>query len=740
MKRIFSLLLIASVLLSSCALSVFPVAANTGETTVTDNPVTVENETTDGNAPADGQTEPEATEPEETQPEESEPEESEPEETQPDDGSLKASDDLIALLKYEEGFCKYPVWDYSQYTVGYGTRCPSDMLSEYMRRGITESEAELLLREHLVNTEWLINKHLIEKYGLSMTQWQFDALVTFSYNMGPGWITSPSQNIHQQVVNGAGGNAIIDALSRWCKAGGSVHSVLLRRRLSEARMYIEGIYAHSVPDTYCYVLYNGNGGSTTQSAQGYNPNLPGAVPKCVATYGTNTFAGWYTSPTGGEKVEILTQALRGKTLYAHWAEVEPEKPEELENPVTVKVTADEVNLRNGPGTNYPRIGSAKKGETYTITKILETSDYIWGYYGSGWICLQYTNYNKGEEPEPSEPEPSDPNETEPEVTEPKPTQPDETEPEEKPVTGKITANPYLCVRQGPGTGYKVVDTLQPGEKVTILQQKAVGSSIWGKISNGWISMNYVDLDRTAEPGNNPGNGSSGSGKTGTITCELLNIRSGAGVNYGIVGQYKKNDSVTITDQKTVGSTTWGKTAKGWVSMDYVKLSSTGSGDSGSNPGDISQGGSNQGGSSTQITGTVISNDVLRIRSGAGTSYGVVGFLDPGAKITILEKKVVGNTTWGKIAKGWVSMDYVKVDSTGGTSGDDLPPDIFDEEEQSIKTVTASCLCVRSGAGTGYAVVSYLYKGSKVTVTETKNVGSSVWGKIANGWICLDYTK
>ncbi len=648
-------------------------------------------------------------------------------ETAPEDaGGMKASAELIALLKYEEGFSKYPFWDYSQYTVGYGTRCPDDMLSEYRSRGITEHEAELLLKEHLENTEWLLNSKIIDKYGLTLTQPQFDALVTFTYNMGSGWITSPNQNIHKQIASGATGNVLIDALTRWCKAGGSVHSVLLRRRLSEARMYLEGVYSHSVPANYCYVLYDGNGGSTSQSAQGYNTEMPDAVPKCVATYGSNTFEGWYTSPVGGEKVETLTAAVKGKTLYAHWREVKPTEPDKLETSVVVTVTANDVNLRKGPGTNYARIGSTSKGKTFTITQVVEGGNYIWGYYGTGWICLQYTNYSTVSQ-KPAEPEATEPQPTEP--TEPAPTTPPTaapTEPAAEPATGKINANPFLRVRKGPGTGYAVVDTLQNGEKVTILQQKSVGSSIWGEISNGWISMSYVIMDTPAQPENTPSGDQTAAGKKGTITCGLLNVRSGAGVNYSIVGQYRKNETVTVTEEKTVGSTTWGKTVKGWVSMDYVSLQSTES----STPA-----APDSGSTAAQITGTVTSNDVLRIRSGAGTSYSVVGYLNSGTKVTITEKKTVGNTTWGKTAKGWVSMDYIREDSSSGET-----PNTNTEESTSVKTVTASCLCVRKAAGTGNTVVGYLYKGSKVTVTETVTVGSSQWGKIATGWICLDYAK
>ena len=40
---------------------------------------------------------------------------------------------------------------------------------------------------------------------------------------------------------------------------------------------------------------------------------------------------------------------------------------------------------------------------------------------------------------------------------------------------------------------------------------------------------------------------------------------------------------------------------------------------------------------------------------------------------------------------------------------------------------------------GFAIVSYLYNGTKVTILETKTVAGSQWGRISNGWICLDYT-
>ena len=100
----------------------------------------------------------------------------------------------------------------------------------------------------------------------------------------------------------------------------------------------------------------------------------------------------------------------------------------------------------------------------------------------------------------------------------------------------------------------------------------------------------------------------------------------------------------------------------------------------------------------------------------------------GDKLTITEIQTVGTTKWGRITQGWVSMDYVKVVEEV-------------EKPQSVtKTVTADCLNVRSGAGTGYSIVGYLYEGAKVEVFETKTVNGVTWGKIATGWISLEYTK
>lgn len=54
-----------------------------------------------------------------------------------------------------------------------------------------------------------------------------------------------------------------------------------------------------------------------------------------------------------------------------------------------------------------------------------------------------------------------------------------------------------------------------------------------------------------------------------VNCVELNIRTGAGTKYPVVGRYKKGDKVMVTETKLNGTTKWGKTNKGWISMKFT---------------------------------------------------------------------------------------------------------------------------------------------------------------------------
>ena len=118
-------------------------------------------------------------------------------------------------------------------------------------------------------------------------------------------------------------------------------------------------------------------------------------------------------------------------------------------------------------------------------------------------------------------------------------------------------------------------------------------------------------------------------------------------------------------------------------------------------------------------GTVTGSD-LRIRTGAGTNYEVVGWLQIGDRITVTERKMVGSMEWGKMESGWVSLTYVKLDEPEAEEPEQEPeeepeepetPPTEPEEETTPVTLTGTVdvndfLRIRKDAGLNYTVVGY----------------------------------
>jgi len=198
------------------------------------------------------------------------------------------------------------------------------------------------------------------------------------------------------------------------------------------------------------------------------------------------------------------------------------------------VTASELNVRSSASqTGDNIIGSFKYGKR---VEFLEKSG-TWGRTKDGWISLTYV-YQDGTTGT-------------------------------KTGSGTVTGS-QLNIRSGPGTGYTSVGSYNQGDRVTILEQFTYDNVTWGCTNKGWISMQYVQLDG-ADNNNTTNNNTQITSKTGTVTGSELNIRSGPGTNYGVVGSLNNGDRVTVLSTTVVDGVTWGNIDKGWVSMAYVKL-------------------------------------------------------------------------------------------------------------------------------------------------------------------------
>lgn len=139
---------------------------------------------------------------------------------------MKTSPKGIALIKEFEGLrlkayqCPGGVW-----TIGYGHTAG-------VKPGmvITKAQAEEYLKADLIAFERYLNG-----LGLALNQNQFDALVSFIYNVGTGNFSSST--LLRKVRANPQDNSIMDEFLRWVYSKGRVLPGLQRRRLAEIKLY-----------------------------------------------------------------------------------------------------------------------------------------------------------------------------------------------------------------------------------------------------------------------------------------------------------------------------------------------------------------------------------------------------------------------------------------------------------------------------------------------------------------------
>ncbi|MER1467028.1 lysozyme [Enterobacter hormaechei] len=145
---------------------------------------------------------------------------------------MQTSDKGIALIKQFEG-CKLTAYQDSVgvWTIGYGWTQHVD--GKPIRAGMTikQETAERLLKTGLVSYESDVSR--LVKVGL--TQGQFDALVSFTYNLGAG---SLSTSTLLRKLNAGDYAGAADEFLHWNKAGGKVLNGLTRRREAERALFL----------------------------------------------------------------------------------------------------------------------------------------------------------------------------------------------------------------------------------------------------------------------------------------------------------------------------------------------------------------------------------------------------------------------------------------------------------------------------------------------------------------------
>jgi lysozyme len=121
-------------------------------------------------------------------------------------------------------------------TIGYGATYYQDGTKVKLGQTITREQANQLLKDHLKQFEGsvigLLNK-------TKVNQNQFDALVSFCFNLGAGNLAK-SQLLRFIKANPNDPKIAAEFL-KWNRAGGEVSTGLVRRRKKEAQLYFTTI-------------------------------------------------------------------------------------------------------------------------------------------------------------------------------------------------------------------------------------------------------------------------------------------------------------------------------------------------------------------------------------------------------------------------------------------------------------------------------------------------------------------
>ena len=185
------------------------------------------------------------------------------------------------------------------------------------------------------------------------------------------------------------------------------------------------------------------------------------------------------------------------------------------------------------------------------------------------------------------------------------------------VMKKTTEN--LNMRTGPGTTYGIVLTIPAGSEVQVLSAANGWALVSFKGKTGHCAEQYLTSEIYQQKGR--------------VVASVLNVRSGPGTAYRVIGQLTNGQIVEIIST----ANGWHKirygTREGFVSEDYIDETGL---------------------PSKVLRGKVYNCNTLYIRKAPGGS--IVGSYKAGEIVTILEK--VG--AWYRTDKGYSSANYIAI--------------------------------------------------------------------------------
>ena len=301
-----------------------------------------------------------------------------------------------------------------------------------------------------------------------------------------------------------------------------------------------------------------------------------------------------------------------------------------------------VNVRASATPSSALQGTFSLGTVIDLLEETQHNGFTWYRTTKGWVCGDYVQKIAA---------PSNP------TTPTNPVNPSNPVAPGTPstvLTGTVSANVDVNVREAPGVQNRLVTTLRSGSKVNIYASQVVNGVTWYKIDQGWMAGDYIILNNGTAPNGGANGGLDGSAgttetakgqyATGTTAQAGLKVYAGAGYGYKEVKTLSLGTAVTIYEQRLLDGVAWGRIGNSeWVNLAFVTLKSTGI-------------------TGTGTMGTIIrAGHAVNVRSTPSVDGARMATLLVGSPVEILEVKDLGNgESWGRTPQGWVNMYYVNM--------------------------------------------------------------------------------
>ncbi|WP_375104032.1 N-acetylmuramoyl-L-alanine amidase [Paenibacillus sp. RS8] len=183
--------------------------------------------------------------------------------------------------------------------------------------------------------------------------------------------------------------------------------------------------------------------------------------------------------------------------------------------------------------------------------------------------------------------------------------------------------------------------------------------------NKMIGVTLLAASLMGMAASQPAEAKTAASYTAQVYANSLNVRSEPAKNATVVGSIKNGAKVTVSDEQHGWLKVKTGNTSGWVAGYYLKKVNSSSQQSGasksSNTSNASSTSTSPSGNTTKATVTA---DSLRIRSGPGTQYKMLGSLKAKDTVTLLLRQ----NDWARIRTasgdtGWVAAQYIRTGAT-----------------------------------------------------------------------------